>query len=215
VHVNRLVRSARWMCVVVLILLLITWAISTVCSVGYALKLDNGRVCGVIGSGYVLFRIDQIGCWTSGPRSLYDREKQLQWDLADELTSFETRSFSRWFPGNIGLGWPIYTSLVQPRCADYPQNTTSSHELYLPLWMLALPTLSMTMLSFLALRPKSQISHTTCAKCSYNLIGNQSGACPECGTTIPPEQLERIRIAIATEQFNDVSSEPRAPDKIA
>ncbi len=33
----------------------------------------------------------------------------------------------------------------------------------------------------------------SCAKCGYLLLGNESGACPECGDAIPIQQLEKIR----------------------
>lgn len=36
-----------------------------------------------------------------------------------------------------------------------------------------------------------------CELCSYTLVGNVSGICPECGTTIPEEQ--RTRLSLATE----------------
>ncbi len=32
-----------------------------------------------------------------------------------------------------------------------------------------------------------------CNRCRYNLRSNASGKCPECGTPIPPEQMEQIR----------------------
>ncbi len=41
-----------------------------------------------------------------------------------------------------------------------------------------------------------------CCMCSYSLLGNQSGICPECGTPIDPKQIERIR------SVNSVSTNP-------
>lgn len=35
----------------------------------------------------------------------------------------------------------------------------------------------------------------SCSQCRYSLIGNVSSICPECGTPIPPELMERIRTA--------------------
>lgn len=32
-----------------------------------------------------------------------------------------------------------------------------------------------------------------CARCGYTLIGNESGVCSECGVTIPPAQMARVR----------------------
>ncbi len=44
-----------------------------------------------------------------------------------------------------------------------------------------------------AFERRQQIRHTTrCGGCRYDLTGNQSGTCPECGMPIPSEQRERI-----------------------
>lgn len=35
-------------------------------------------------------------------------------------------------------------------------------------------------------------SKSACAVCEYDLTGNTSGICPECGTTIPKEMREKL-----------------------
>jgi hypothetical protein len=58
-------------------------------------------------------------------------------------------------------------------------------ELSLPLWVLfAIITAPTTILWYRDRRYKR--GH--CQSCNYNLTGNTSGICPECGTSIPPEQ---------------------------
>lgn len=38
------------------------------------------------------------------------------------------------------------------------------------------------------LRQSVWLRHGVCPDCAYNLTGNTSGTCPECGTPIPPKQ---------------------------
>jgi hypothetical protein len=45
---------------------------------------------------------------------------------------------------------------------------------------------------------KDAFNKTQCYFCSYELIGNQSGVCPECGTPIPPEQRSAIAVILPT-----------------
>ncbi len=39
---------------------------------------------------------------------------------------------------------------------------------------------------------------TECEKCGYELLGNTSGVCPECGTAVSPENLARLDMPVAT-----------------
>lgn len=58
--------------------------------------------------------------------------------------------------------------------------------LWLPFLLAAIPT------AFLLLRDRHrQLNH--CRSCGYNLTGNVSGVCPECGTPIPKDDKERER----------------------
>lgn len=38
----------------------------------------------------------------------------------------------------------------------------------------------------LAIQPRTRRVHTACHKCRYDLAGNTSGFCPECGSTVQP-----------------------------
>jgi len=57
-----------------------------------------------------------------------------------------------------------------------------SSYLYIPLWMplfvIAIPT------TILWYRHRNRLIPGHCQKCRYNLTGNESGICPECGTKI-------------------------------
>lgn len=59
--------------------------------------------------------------------------------------------------------------------------------IHLPLWMLFLLTAIPT--AYLFWHDRYRVPPACCRKCGYNLTGNVSGICPECGTTIPDEQL--------------------------
>ena len=51
----------------------------------------------------------------------------------------------------------------------------------IPLWIPTLIVVVATVFFHRRARPKRP-GH--CLKCDYNLIGNESGVCPECGTSI-------------------------------
>lgn len=52
----------------------------------------------------------------------------------------------------------------------------------LPLWMLLLPTSATSWLFYRRARRKRLIGH--CPNCEYDLTGNISGVCPECGASV-------------------------------
>jgi hypothetical protein len=89
-------------------------------------------------------------------------------DYAVDASSFSTREL-------LGLSWPRST-----RSFGKPVVTV-------PCWCLlalvALPTL------FTWWKP-GRFGHGRCASCGYDLTGNRSGTCPECGSSavLPPSQ---------------------------
>lgn len=58
--------------------------------------------------------------------------------------------------------------------------------LYIPLWLSFLIVMIPTAFLWLSDRRRYPAGH--CTKCGYNLTGNVSGRCPECGTTIDPRR---------------------------
>ena len=49
--------------------------------------------------------------------------------------------------------------------------------------------------TFYLLRPSKPPPSHVCVACGYNLTGNTSGTCPECGSPIPPTNKESPRPA--------------------
>lgn len=59
--------------------------------------------------------------------------------------------------------------------------------------LLALPSVVFTIIGFNS--RSAMMSHTNnglCTECKYNLRGNESGRCPECGTPIPEQQRDDL-----------------------
>ena len=72
-------------------------------------------------------------------------------------------------------------------------NRPNSVRLYLPYWTL----FCAACVARMAVRRRRPRSSFECKACTYDLLGSLSGICPECGTPIPPEQMERIKQAAA------------------
>jgi hypothetical protein len=72
----------------------------------------------------------------------------------------------------LGLGWWL----------EYHRDPGGFSQLAIPLWM---PFLALSAATVLLLRRRrSRLGH--CPACGYNLTGNISGCCPECGAEILP-----------------------------
>lgn len=89
----------------------------------------------------------------------------------------------RWLPeiGRKSAMWPAY---------DGPQLPYTSTSLVLPLWLPAV--LLSAAAGLFAYRSRTRLQAGCCRRCSYNLTGNTSGICPECGTPVPDEIKEKL-----------------------
>jgi|GEM_PF-4044294 len=104
--------------------------------------------------------------------------------MADEL---EYNGFS----GNI-FDWPHANSRIGLEMPYFRIDSARGDIYSLPLWLPNL--LTAVMLSFLVVRDKKHArqSTTTCLDCEYDLTGNESGTCPECGTAIAPPNKSEV-----------------------
>ena len=59
--------------------------------------------------------------------------------------------------------------------------SVTAHTLALPIWILLLPT---ALVTFLLWRNSRPVPFGHCPQCRYNLTGNVSGVCPECGEKV-------------------------------
>lgn len=85
--------------------------------------------------------------------------------------------------GAIGFFWEVC-----PRLAWFPwfpkfSTFTPVTMILIPLWI---PLLLGLIPSFVAWRSSRRTPPHCCQQCGYNLTGNESGVCPECGTEIKP-----------------------------
>jgi hypothetical protein len=78
--------------------------------------------------------------------------------------------------GHFGLNWV-------PRI----ERINGSRLIYMPLWMIALVPAVIALYCWRRERRRPRYGH--CQACGYNLTGNVTGRCPECGTVIGKPQL--------------------------
>ena len=103
-----------------------------------------------------------------------------------------------WHAGRFSQMWPESTRVF----GFFPLNTQDVHAYFsrrdrqhlleLPLWPLLI--LGGAVIAWLWRRDRMVIPGT-CTQCRYDLTGNTSGVCPECGLSVPPKQPPSVRLA--------------------
>jgi hypothetical protein len=79
---------------------------------------------------------------------------------------------------------------VNPGYPLTPQGIFSNDMLFWALVMLALSSVAVLFTHRVRRAPDEPL----CPNCQYNLTGNTSGRCPECGQPIPPEKQKEIDV---------------------
>ncbi len=91
--------------------------------------------------------------------------------------------------GGVSLRWARESafgsvSIPVPSIAQWkPRALLGQAEpcVFIPMWM----PVVLSLLAFIFIRPQNRIAEHECT-CGYDLTGNESGICPECGTAIKP-----------------------------
>lgn len=92
-------------------------------------------------------------------------------------------------PRDIGAAQKIF-GLPQTLVRQIEEPIGTTLEVQVPAW---LPLTILGTLLVLFSRPWKKLhSPLHCSSCSYCMIGNESGVCPECGTPIPEKQKQAI-----------------------
>jgi len=140
------------------------------------------------------------------------------WLITSQSGIMISYSHARVFMGRSGITVRIYADkmpTVRPRCEWVPagqsrwlpmllgKRTVSQRQswgtIYIPYWCFIIFSLGLLVYLW-RVRKKFGVGH--CTNCSYDLRGNLSGVCPECGTAIEPKQLTRLA------GVNSVSTNP-------
>jgi hypothetical protein len=106
---------------------------------------------------------------------------------SDTKLGWESREPEGYYPvvrhrfGQFGFG---------PALTNDPQKTGLI--VMIPHWSLLVPLSALLLFRpVLLLRRSRKSSRSACVECSYDLTGNISGVCPECGTPVPKETAEK------------------------
>ncbi len=104
------------------------------------------------------------------------------WRAAEHWPAAERDYFvgiQRTIPAGWGMKDIVGTNFIQP--APQLQLTGHKKHVLLPMWLLFPLVAAPTALLFYSDRRRIPPGH--CRRCGYNLTGNVSGVCPECGAT--------------------------------
>jgi hypothetical protein len=155
---SRTRRILKWVGLVGCVFVVVTWGGSAVRRVGLQCDTRNSRSLAHVEFGLLKFERYQTPGESPGtPVFSY------HWWPAYALP---------WWPDRFGFSWPAFSTV---------SGSPSSVFVMVPCWLLqavaAIPT------AFLWYRDR-RFPRNHCQQCGYDLMGNESGTCPECGEAI-------------------------------
>ena len=162
-HRRRFVRIAKWIGTAITSLILATWVLSLPVTV-------NG------GLSFSFVRVPRVWGISGGAFNSYDFPGLGM--ATGFYIGFNSTARNRW--ESFGVFLPYHT-LRAGAMVSYS----------LPLWIPFLAIVIPTAILWHLERRERLAGH--CPTCNYNLTGNTSGICPECGTSIPPQQMQRTK----------------------
>jgi len=133
---------------------------------------------------YELLHPERSRCVESGPPNPFPATREWKVDIA---TGAALASPAFWIRQRLGLRMPVFDKVGYP---------TAFHRIELPLvWMCIPPSLWLVV----RLRRRRRADRAgLCPACEYDLTGNTSGVCPECGERVQcdappgPSSLESV-----------------------
>ena len=202
------VRVTNWLLLFVLLFLGLVWCVSCCLVIAYddgdgaCIRLGHGTFdyrggASSIGSvAYTLVPMQQLK--SNPPQAL-----RVDVDLMRRLHAFPANGWRICWSFQPALGhasWPNREHCGKHfRCHCNGSSETSGFwckTFSMPMWG---PFIAVACVALVVWRHSIECflwpnaSPHACGSCDYDLSGNQSGICPECGTPIPPEQMERIK----------------------
>jgi hypothetical protein len=169
---------ARWIGVCLCLLILAAWGVSLHWYVmwdGYRwVRLQSGNVA----SGWYFCSRAEFDQARASPAASYLRGRQ----------TLQIGRPAMWLSsGGYGLNLPFTIDTGNGQGASY------CREVFVPLWF---PLLLIATLTAFAFRRARRPPPGHCRICGYNLTGNVSGICPECGAAVPaPPMSSRSQAA--------------------
>lgn len=99
--------------------------------------------------------------------------------------------------GSLHLGIAVFGTVPSPATPPSAGNVYVSPEHYavsVPLWMIAILLAIYPSIAFIRgpLRRRRRRQRGLCLNCAYDLTGNISGVCPECGVSTDPTKAHTI-----------------------
>ncbi len=141
-----------------------------------------------------------LAAWGLSTRLVWGKEFSLEYVGSSNYFQLQKGAIY-WFDGvnpNAQKGWAVHSVSVLVTGA-WPwwlrfgflrpfisQNPGQARLVYIPLWLPFLIVMIPT--TFLWLSDRRRFPPTNCQKCGYDLTGNVSGRCPECGQGINSEE---------------------------
>jgi cytochrome bd-type quinol oxidase subunit 1 len=98
----------------------------------------------------------------------------------------------RWLPISVYYMLLGIMLLDRAELRTYGSGMELLPGLFVHLYLLLLLSGPALLVYFVAIglsRPEARSTSHFCSRCQYDLTGNVSGVCPECGQSIPPEQM--------------------------
>ena len=125
----------------------------------------------------------------SGPGRVrsWERRTKIYTDRADLVRLAWGTDLNRIWPHSSAFSSMLQQTFNNDERLTYTQFTDSviGHRIWIPYWLLV-AACSLCPLIFLLNRQRlsNRLGRNACSICGYNLTGNTSGVCPECGTPV-------------------------------